>query len=500
MMHKKEQIPVLVGVGQLVNRAPDGCCEPLDYMVECARLAERDTGVGDLLSKIDSLSMVNVISRNYTNEPLQLAEMLQASPQEILTTPIGATAPQALTNRLCQRIAEGESEIGLICGAEAFYSSKNGSPKKFEYNFEGLADTIKLYGDTRAPGTDEERKYGLTMPSNIYPLFANAYRKAQGLSLEQGMQQNAKISEQYSAVAAGNEYAWFRDGKSAQEIAAVTGTNRMISYPYTKFMNAIMNVDQAAAVLVMSEERADALGISQDKRVYLIGSGEAYEKWFVSDRVNYHSAPGLKVALDNAFDEAGVSKGQIDIWDLYNCFPIAALLAKDALGLCASTVPTITGGLPYFGGAGNNYSLHSICTMVEGIRKAPHKKGLVHSLSWYMSKYAVGIYSGVRPDKFERRNTDEYARNVDEQFPNVPVLERANGVFEIETYTVSMTRDGRPESAVIIARNERHQRLFAYNNQDMALLISMTTSEPIGKKARVQFDDVTAMNQIVAIL
>ena len=386
--------------------------------------------------------MVNVIFRSYTNEPLQLAEMLHASPKQILTTPIGATAPQALTNRLCQRIAEGDSEIGLICGAEAFYSSKKGSPKNFEYNAEGLADTIRLDGDTRAPGTDEERKYGLTMPSNIYPLFANAYRKAQGLSLEEGMQQNAQISAQYAAVAADNEYAWFRDGKSAQEIAAVTETNRMINYPYTQFMNAIMNVDQAAAVLVMSEERADALRISQDKRVYLIGSGEAYEKWFVSDRVDCHSAPGLKVALDNAFDEPGVSKDQIDIWDLYNCFPRAALLAKDA----------------------------------------------------------VGIYSGVRPDKCERRNTDEYSKNVDEQFPNVPVLERANGVFEIETYTVSIHRDGRPESAVIIARNDQQQPLFAYNNQDITWLKSMMTCEPIGKKARVQFDDVTAINQIVAIL
>ena len=500
MMDKKPQIPVLVGVGQLVNRAPDGCCDPLDYMVECARLAEQDTGVGDLLSKIDSLSMVNVISRNYTNEPLQLAEMLQASPREILTTPIGASAPQSLTNRLCQRIAEGESEIGLICGAEAFYSSKNGPPETFEYNSEGLADAITLYGEARVASTDEERKYGLTMPSNIYPLFANAYRKAQGLSLEEGMQQNAQISAQYSAVAAGNEYAWFRDGKSAQEIAAVTETNRMINYPYTKFMKAIMNVDQAAALLVMSEERADALGVSQQKRVYLIGSGEAYEKWFVSDRVDYHSAPGLKVALDNAFEEAGLTRDQIDMWDLYNCFPIAALLAKDALGLSESTVPTITGGLPYFGGAGNNYCLHSICSMVEGIRKAPHKKGLVHSLSWYMSKYAVGIYSGVRPDKFERRNTDEYAKNIDEQFPNVSVLERANGVFEIETYTVAMTRDGRPESAVIIARNDRQQRIFAYNNRDVALLEFMSTCEPIGKKAQVKFDDATAMNQIVAIL
>jgi acetyl-CoA C-acetyltransferase len=500
MMHKKRQIPVLVGVGQLVNRNPDGCCDPLDYMVECARLAEQDTGVGDILSKIDSLSMVNVISRNYTNEPVLLAEMLKASPKEILTTPIGATAPQSLTNRLCQRIADGESDIGLICGAEAFYSSKNGLPEKFEFNSEGVADTVKLYGDTRASGTDEERKYGLTVPNNIYPLFANAYRKAQGLSLEECMQQNAQISAQYAAVAADNEYAWFRDGKSAQEIAAVTETNRMINYPYTKFMNAIMNVDQAAALLVMSEERADALGVSQDKRVYLIGTGEAYEKWFVSDRVNYYSAPGLKVALDNAFDEAGISQDQVDIWDLYNCFPIAALLAKDALGLSESTVPTITGGLPYFGGAGNNYSLHSICRMVEGIRGAPHKKGLVHSLSWYMSKYAVGIYSGVRPDTFARRDTDEYARTIDEEFPNVSVLERANGVFEIETYTVAMARDGRPESAVIIARNEQHQRLFAHNNHDIALLKSMTTCEPIGKKARVKFDDATAMNQIVAIL
>ena len=500
MMHKKRQIPVLVGVGQLVNREPDERCDPLDYMVECARRAEQDTGVEDLLSKIDSLAMVNVISRNYTNEPVLLAEMLQASPKEILTTPIGATAPQALTNRLCQRIADRESEIGLICGAEAFYSSKKSLPKKFEFNSEVVDDTIKLYGDTRVSGTDEESKYGLTVPNNIYPLFANAYRKAQGLSLEEGMQQNAQISAQYAAVAADNEYAWFRDGKSAQEIAAVTETNRMINYPYTKFMNAIMNVDQGAALLVMSEERADALGISQDKRVYLIGTGEAYEKWFVSDRVNYFSAPGLDVALDNAFDEAGISRDQIDIWDLYNCFPIAALLAKDALGLPESTVPTITGGLPYFGGAGNNYCLHSICKMVECIREAPHKRGMVHSLSWYMSKYAIGIYSGVRPDEFKRRNTDEYAKQIDEQYPNVPFLERANGVFEIETYTVTMARDGQPESAVIIARDDQQQRLFAFNNQDIALLKSVTVSEPIGRKARVQFDDATAMNQILEII
>ncbi len=487
-MKSKNIIPVLVGAGQLVNRNPESAVEPIDYIKTCALKAEEDTGTGNILSKIDSLSVVNVISRNYVNGPIQLAEMLNAQPNDMVITPIGAAAPQSLTNRLCDRISKGESEIGLICGAEAFYSSKKFPPRTFSADVQIPSPSVTLFGDANPARSETEIKYGVSAPKTIYPLFANAFRKAQGLSMAESMQQNGRICAQYAKVAANNKYAWFRDGKDIATITSVTPQNRMIDYPYTKYMNAIMNVDQAAAVIIMSEEKADALGIAPEKRVYLVGCSDAYEKWLISNRVNYYSSPGLDIAFSNAFQQAGIEKNQVDFWDFYNCFPIPAQLAVKALDLDEETVPTVTGGLPYFGGPGNNYCLHSICSMMEQIRKKPEKKGLLHSLSWFMSKYAIGIYSGVKPDTFQRRDPEEYMHDVDKQFPDVDILDETTGAFEIETYTVTMNRDGEPESAVIIAKTDKNERLFALNDQDTSLMKAMTTEEPIGKKAKISYN------------
>ncbi len=118
---------VLVGIGQLVNKRKEQTGEPIEYMAECAFKAADNLGNRDVLKNIDSLAVVNVISRDYSDAPQQLAERLMANPKDMVTTPIGATAPQALASRLCDRISKGKSEIGLICGAEAFYS-KNRSP------------------------------------------------------------------------------------------------------------------------------------------------------------------------------------------------------------------------------------------------------------------------------------------------------------------------------------------------------------------------------------
>ncbi|MCP4749777.1 MAG: acetyl-CoA acetyltransferase, partial [Proteobacteria bacterium] len=339
----------------------------------------------------------------------------------------------------------------------------------------------------------------LVMPSVVYPLFANAYRQAQGLSLDENLLQIGKFCEKYAKVAVDNEYAWFRDGKNADLISTVTPDNRMITYPYTKFMNAIMNVDQAAALIVMSDEKADSLGIPQEKRVYLIGCGDASDKWLVSNRVNYHSAPGLEIAFSNAFRQAEVDKSEINQWDFYNCFPVPAQVAVQTLGLPDSVVPTVVGGLPYFGGPGNNYTLHAICGMVERLRENPEQKGLVQALSWFMSKYSVGIYSGIRPEKFQRRDPAEYMYEVDELYPDVVVLTGAGGTFEIETYTVSVNREGEPESAVVIARNENRERLFALNVDDRALMTSMTQEEPIGKNVRISYDESTGMHRFADI-
>lgn len=489
-------MPVLVGVGQLTNRSkdPEPTAKPIDYMIECAKRAADDAGDPDILPQIDSMAIIRVMSRDYTHEPGGVAELLGARPDDFLYTTDGATLPQILTTRLCDRIARGQSEMGLICAAEAFHSSEKPDWKKLTSPDYGKSP-FNVVGDRMDHATGIERKYGLYFPSIVYPLFANAFRKSQNLTLKNYIWETALLCEKMSKVAQKNEYAWFRDAKSALEISTVTKENRIIHYPFTKFMNAIMNVDQAAALLIISERKADAFGIPEEKRVYLIGSSEVYDKWHISNRVDYYSAPGLELAFEKAFSEAGTTKEEIEFWDLYSCFPVATQIAIKTLNLPASVMPTIIGGLPYFGGAGNHYSLHAICEMVRLLRGSPEKKGVVQSLTWHMNKFSVGIYSGTRPEAYGLSSAETYKYDIENRFPNRTILEEAQGTFMVETYVVSYDRDGMPVLAVIVANNEMGDRLFAVNDENIPLIRSMSTEEPVGKRVNIYHDASSGLNR-----
>ena len=62
---------------------------------------------------------------------------------------------------------------------------------------------------------------------------------------------------------------------------------------------------------------------------------------------------------------AGIGIDQIDYIDLYSCFPVAVEIGAEELGLSLDDPRgfTITGGLPYAGGPGNNYAMHGIAAM-----------------------------------------------------------------------------------------------------------------------------------------
>lgn len=78
-------------------------------------------------------------------------------------------------------------------------------------------------------------------------------------------------------------------------------------------------------------------------------------------RPNYHTSAPLNASLDSAIQTAKLTAEDIDLLDIYSCFPIVPKLAAHHLGLpiCDSPKPlTLLGGLTSFGGAGNNYSLH----------------------------------------------------------------------------------------------------------------------------------------------
>ena len=85
----------------------------------------------------------------------------------------------------------------------------------------------------------------------------------------------------------------------------------------------------------------------------------------------------------------------IDLIDIYSCFPCAVASTAEYLDLPVdgSRALTLTGGLPYFGGAGNNYSMHSLAEAVSQLRDSAGACALVTSVGGILSKHAAGIYA-----------------------------------------------------------------------------------------------------------
>ena len=95
----------------------------------------------------------------------------------------------------------------------------------------------------------------------------------------------------------------------------------MISFPYTKHLNAVIGVDQAAAVLMTTTRTARSLGIPEDHWVYLHGGQDAHDIWFLSHRPDLAASPAIDACVGDALGQAGIGLDDIDLFDLYSCFP-----------------------------------------------------------------------------------------------------------------------------------------------------------------------------------
>ena len=89
------------------------------------------------------------------------------------------------------------------------------------------------------------------------------------------------------------------------------------------------------------------------------------------------------------------SLDEIEVFDLYSCFASAVEIGCQEIGLAEDDPRglTITGGLPFFGGPGNNYVTHSISEMMRRLRARPGAFGLVTANGNYVTKHSFGVYS-----------------------------------------------------------------------------------------------------------
>ena len=337
------------------------------------------------------------------------------------------------------------------------------------------------------PGTSEaETAYGLGLPVTIYPVLENALRAHRGLSVSQHDLAMGRLMSGFTRVAAANPYAWYPVERSAEELTAVSATNRMISFPYRKYLNSVLTTDQAATLLVLSAGEARRRGIPEEKWIYWRGGANAFEPvWHFTERPDLHRSSGFQTAATGALDAAGASLGDVDAFDFYSCFPVAVEVACDMLGLDEDDPRgfTVTGGLPYAGGPGNAYTVHSLAAMVERLRSGDACTGLVTGNGWYLTKHAATVLSR-QPGETVR---EPIAAATAPQEP-LKVVSEARGSARVDGYTVVYGREGAPETGIVVGRLDTGERFLAHTPTDRSLLESLVADEAVGRTGRVNFD------------
>jgi acetyl-CoA C-acetyltransferase len=203
--------------------------------------------------------------------------------------------------------------------------------------------------------------HGIGAPSTQYALLENARRAAQGRGREEYPAAMGELLAPFTEVAAKNPFSAAPLRRSAADLVTVTERNRMIADPYPRFVVARDQVNQGAALLLASVGAAQRLGVARDKWVFLRGQANLVERSLL-ERAVPGEAPSAVAAVRHALEVAHVGLDDIDFFDFYSCFPIAVFNIIEAIGLSASDPRglTLTGGLPFFGGPGNNYSMHAI--------------------------------------------------------------------------------------------------------------------------------------------
>ncbi|MEM7638740.1 MAG: acetyl-CoA acetyltransferase [Pseudomonadota bacterium] len=494
----KGALPVLVGVGQAVShwdgsQSPEDAPSPHSLNVEATEAALADAGVA--ASEIEIILLARTNDDCYPkprrphganlNYPGTLADEIGAQPKELVYNISGGQSAQQSVNEAAARIHAGEADCILLAGSEATKASRAAERNGIEIDWSGASDQPVI---DRGVGFDvinqTEIAHGLYRPPWLYALVENAMAAEAGQTRTQRRALMSKLWARFAAVARDNPYSQFQPDFDAEFLATPSKANYPFADPFLKWHMAQDSVNQGAALIIVSDAKADALGIAQDKRVYLHGAGEAAEPAF-TERPGFTESWAMDVAINRALDQAGKRQEDMQVFDLYSCFPCAVYSSTAVLGIdpYAETRPlTVTGGLPFSGGPGNNYSMHAIAAMAERLRAQPGDFGLVLANGGWLSKEAVGIWSTEKPDAFTpvapmAKRGDDILVAIEET-PDTGVL---------ESFTVSHGRDG-PDLGIILARTEDGKRFIAHAKPD-AMARLLEEESPVGMTVQAESSD-----------
>lgn len=478
--------PVLIGTGQVVQRAEgiDDAQDAVALMGEAITLAAADAGLSSVPNP-DAIRVVSLLSWKYGNPAALIAEDLGLSPRETGLSAMGGNTPQTLVNKASREILAGEADLIILTGGEVTRTRARYAKAGKEPQWRTSSKEATLVSEDLVMNMPEERERKIVMPIQIYPLFETALRAQAGHTIDEHQKHISELWSRFSQVAAKNPYAWNQKAYTPEEIRTASPTNRMVGFPYPKLMNSNNDVDMSAALILCSAEKAEALGVPRDRWIFPQSGSDAHEHPFISNRNHFYDTPAIELAGRRVLELAGLTINDIDIVDLYSCFPSAVQLGAKSLGLDINSQLTRTGGLPFAGGPWNNYVMHAIATVTRELRDGVGKTGLVWGNGGYTTKHAFGVYSTEPP---KNGFTYDYPQDQIDALPSRQLASMpdaaAAGDTTIEGYSVMHNREGGIERIIATCILDDGRRAWGDSTSE-DLGRDMCVNEWVGKRVRL---------------
>ncbi len=495
--------PILVGSAQYVDRhsVNPKSMSPTDISSHVSQMALLDASISDEFKQtVDVLISARLFEDSVKGTPMwpnpfggpdnvpgAIARRIGLNPRRLIYAEVGGETPQRVVNQMAEQIFSGDVRSVVFTGSEALATIRSAQKKGLEFDWtEEVGGNFEdLWPEN--PMTDEyEAKHGITFPIQVYALLEQVRRHRLGLSLDDYREGIANLLSPFSVVAEKNPYAQFPKYLAKEYIANFSEQNFPLCEPYAKWMVAQDAVNQGAAVVMTSVATAIEHDIPESQWVYLKSYSDC-DELRVIERPDLSRSPAQQLALTDALDNSGLTPQDFSFIDLYSCFPIAIWTACESLGLSTDGSPplTVTGGLPYFGGPGNNYSLHAISEITQRLRGKQDKCALVAANGGYLSKHSVGVYSSDLNENWKpltQRSTLGLCRS------SVKVKEKVSGRGIIESYAAVYSRGEKKKGFIVGKLVEGEQRFLAVANPEEPKALSVLFGEnPFGEVVEVDY-------------
>ena len=489
-----DNTPVIIGVGQVSERVGGpGYAElsPMDLAGAALRAAFADAGakrrLGPALDTLAAIRQFEISGTRYgapfghaNNPPRAIARRAGANPARAILEVVGGQGPQRLVGELANEIAAGRSKLAAVVGSEAISTTRalvargetrdwserrRGSIEDRGYGYDGVVDMTAL-------------RHGVGAPIGGYALAENVRRERLGLSLQDYRNEIGKLFAPFTEVAARNPHSAAPSARSAEDLAMLTERNRLVAEPYGRLVVARDQVNQGAAIVLASVAEARRLGVPEHRWVHVHAVADCAEPSLLT-RASLEQSPAANAAISTALEVSDQGWKNLAAIDLYSCFAIPVFNVLDAFGLDRDDPRgwTLTGGLPFFGGAGNNYSAHGIAEAVQRCRLAPGSFALVGANGGIMSKYAAGVYSTAPADWAQSR-----WKSLPKIAPACEVLDTLDGEAEAESFTIQPGKHG--EVATLVARLDG-ARVLA-NSTDPGICAQLRSGKVSGRRVRIE--------------